>query len=167
MTDFIEAVRELKSDLVNGEISLTKEELLSIFKAICWHVLDCDDSNDSDRFVELIIDYMLGDDVKYFVLNSLLTIFKDVKREERILEERFAERGFKLLTAVKLVVPGQRKRKRKLVEADFINLDESGKGTAILVKNPSNQFLTSSLSYGKLADLFASVWLLFLSFKVN
>lgn len=163
---FVNVIKELNSTLVNGDLSLTKEDLLVFMKTVCRHVLETPNSDEANQLISLISDYMHGDDVKYFVLNSLLTTFKDMKKEEQRVDDRFTQRGFKLLTAVKMVVPGQKKRKRKLTDEEIIGLDEK-LGSAILVEDPPTIFLASSLSYGKLADLFASVWLLFLSFEVS
>lgn len=165
---FVNSIRQVNQKLVKEDVSYLKEDLLQLMKSVCRYVLETSDSKEADQLISLICEYLYANDVKYLVLNSLLTIFKSADRnDEQVVDEKFIARGAKVLTAVKLLVPGKIKKKRKLSDEDIVNLDENTEGITVLIENPDSAFSKTSLSYGKLADLFASVWLSFLSFKVS
>ncbi|RWS16833.1 nucleolar complex protein 4-like protein [Dinothrombium tinctorium] len=117
-----------------------------------------------DRDMSAIIakfdEYVEYDDVKHSTLKSLLFLLKEKNGDTSDVTELFMHNVFNLLSSIRLPILGKIKRKRK--------------GQKISSENESNllcepldvELPKFKLEYEKAADLFASVWLQFISLKM-
>lgn len=165
----LNTVRDLKSELIPEENeSFTKEFSEKLIKNVCQEILTSEAPETPDKLINAIGECFRAHDVKHFVLRAMLPLLKSMKEEQEgsSLGENFINRAYSLLTLIELDIPGKKNKKKKSVPNELMDLDE-GETIIYLVKNPPKSFVQSSLSYEKIADLFAAVWIVFLGFKVD
>ncbi|XP_015791372.1 nucleolar complex protein 4 homolog [Tetranychus urticae] len=142
---FIQSVYKINCNLVPSGDPSTIEFVFKLIKNVCDHIL----SNGMDQeLLEELKNVIIHNDVKYFVLKALLHLFKDKKKLGDETED-FVTNGFDLLVLVQI------KESKSLKSTLFFKSDED------------NLIPKSCLTYKKQAELFASVWFTFLSFKLT
>ncbi|XP_074605684.1 nucleolar complex protein 4 homolog [Brevipalpus obovatus] len=165
----LNTVRDLKPELIPEEKEpFTKEFSETLVKNVCQEILTSSSSETADKLINAIGECYRAHDVKHFVLRAMLPLLKSLKKEQEDnpLCENFINRAYSLLTLIELDIPGKNNKKKKSIPNELMDLDE-GETTIYLVKNPPKSFVQSSLSYEKIADLFAAVWIVFLSFELD
>jgi U3 small nucleolar RNA-associated protein 19 len=127
------------------------------------------------RAMDLLIsryqEYIEYHDVKYHTLKALHSILK--QRREDIAsgdvdpdDETFTSNTFNMLSSIQFPILGKKPKKKKKMNGKQRPQAHFGIDTDLLCDPVIVDMPRFELNYEKAADLFASVWLLFLSFKI-
>jgi nucleolar complex protein 4 homolog B len=119
------------------------------------------------HLVNIISKFIHYDDLKYYILKSLLHWLKVKRAENTLITDVYLMNAYNLLTSIRLMVPKKNPRKRKL-DAQTIDALNAKNASKILFSIQSDEDkLRLAIMYEKMADVFASVWLTLISFKIS
>ncbi|XP_053211543.1 nucleolar complex protein 4 homolog [Panonychus citri] len=169
-SSFIQSISTINCDLIPPTEPSNAESASNLVRNVCNHVLTNGPCEKSKELIEILDNFLIYPDVKYLVLKSLLNLFKATKSKVGVnVGEDFITVAFDLISLIKLEAKDSKRvgGKRKWKSTGSSNCST---GVDVLFKKSDDSgplFTPKNLCYENQADLFASVWFNFLTFKLS